>query len=74
MNARPIYLVATATVALVSAAAYAQRGGDTSWQEAFDLSSCTMQPEGKSRYFVLEPGFQLVLEGGGTRVQITVLN
>ncbi len=73
MDARPIYLFATATLALVSAAAYAQGGGDTSWQEAFDLSSCTMQPEGKSRYFVLEPGFQAVLEGGDTKVQITVL-
>jgi hypothetical protein len=32
-----------------------------------------MQPEGKSRYFVLEPGFQTVLEGGNTKLQITVL-
>jgi hypothetical protein len=73
MDARPIYLFATATVALASAAVCAQGSGDTSWQEAFDLSSCTMQPEGKSRYFVLEPGFQTVLEGGDTKLQITVL-
>jgi hypothetical protein len=32
-----------------------------------------MVTTGRNDYFVLEPGFQLVLEGGGTRVQITVL-
>jgi hypothetical protein len=62
-----------AAVASLCLPACAQGGGDTSWQEAFDLSSCTMQPEGKGRYFILEPGFQTVLEGGDTKVQITVL-
>jgi hypothetical protein len=60
-------LVLCATSAVVSAAA----GG---WQKEFELSKCNMVPTGRNDYFVLEPGFQLVLEGGGTRVQITVLD
>jgi hypothetical protein len=44
------------------------------WQEKFDLSSCNLLPTGRNQYFVLEPGFRLVLEGGGTKLQITVLN
>jgi len=44
------------------------------WQQEFDLSSCNLKTTGKNDYFVLEPGFQLVLEGGGTKLQITVLD
>ncbi len=43
------------------------------WQEKFELSSCKLLTTGRNPYFVLEPGFQLVLEGGGTKLQITVL-
>ena len=43
-------------------------------QFASALASCTLQTTGKSPYFVLEPGFQLVLEGGGAKLQITVTN
>ena len=44
------------------------------WQEDFAIASCTMQTTGRNPYLVLEPGFQLLLEGGGTRLQITVLD
>jgi hypothetical protein len=33
-----------------------------------------MAPTGRSPYFILDPGFQLVLEGNGTKLEITVLN
>lgn len=49
-----------------------EAGAAESWQQAFDLAQCTLATEGRSRYFVLEPGFQLVLEGGDTRLEITV--
>ena len=49
-------------------------GMGTVWQEEFDLKSCKLATTGKNRYFVLEPGFQLVLEGDGMRVHITVLD
>ena len=44
------------------------------WQEEFAIKSCNPLPTGRNEYFVLEPGFQLVLEGGDTRLQITVLD
>jgi hypothetical protein len=51
---------------------------ESTWQEEFDLSACTMVATGRNDYFVLEPGFQLVLEGttgagGQERLAITVL-
>ncbi len=38
---------------------------DPSWQKEFNLSERTLVPTGRSNYFILEPGFQLVLEGTG---------
>jgi hypothetical protein len=44
------------------------------WQEEFGISGCTLQTTGRNEYFILEPGHQLVLEGGGVKLQRTVLN
>ena len=33
-----------------------------SWQEEFGLAERSLSPTGRNAYFVLEPGFQLVLE------------
>jgi hypothetical protein len=67
--------------ALVVAAMFAfavadadNKNGASGWQERFDTSKCTMATKGRNPYFVLEPGHQLVLEGGDTRLHITVLN
>ena len=49
-------------------------GTSSPWQEKFDIASCNLMTTGRSEYFVLEPGFQLVLEGGGTKLEIMVLN
>jgi hypothetical protein len=68
-------IVVAAAGILASSAAYAQgKPKDSGWQEKFDLSSCNLLTTGKSEYFILEPGFQLVLEGGDTKLQITVLD
>jgi hypothetical protein len=48
-------------------------GTGSEWQEDFDLGSCTLSTEGSSEFFILEPGFQLVLEGGSEKLAITVL-
>src|SRR4030066_232554 len=48
-------------------------GTKSSWQEEFGISQCNLLTTGRNAYFVLEPGFQLVLEGDDTRLQITVL-
>jgi hypothetical protein len=49
-------------------------GSDSEWQQEFDISKCNLVTMGRNQYFVLEPGYQLVLEGGGTKLQITVLD
>lgn len=36
---------------------------DSSWQAAFGNSECALAPTGRNQYFILEPGFQIVLEG-----------
>lgn len=48
--------------------------GDSSWQEEFGITECTTVPSGRNEYFVLEPGFQLVLQGGNEKAAITVLD
>lgn len=52
----------------------AARGADSSWQQEFGIAKCNLLTTGRNQYFVLEPGFQVVLEGGGTKLQITVLD
>lgn len=37
--------------------------GESTWQEEFGLSECDLVNTGRNEYFILEPGFQLVLEG-----------
>ncbi len=72
-------LTAAALAALMSVPALAQNKEKdklqgSGWQEHFDLASCKMVTRGKNAYFVLEPGFQTVYEGGGEKLQITVLD
>jgi hypothetical protein len=49
-------------------------GNAQGWQQEFEIAKCNLLTTGRSQYFILEPGYQLVLEGGDTRVQITVLD
>lgn len=44
------------------------------WQDDFGLAHCKMSTTGRNDYFVLEPGYQLVLGKGPTKMQITVLD
>jgi hypothetical protein len=68
-------VVTAAALILAASSAWAQsKLKDSAWQENFEISSCTLLTTGKNEYFILEPGFQLVLEGGDTKVEITVLN
>lgn len=47
---------------------------ETAWQEDFDLSACTHRTTGRNRYFVLEPGYQIVLASESEQVFVTVLD
>jgi hypothetical protein len=44
------------------------------WAQDFGMESRTLVPTGENRYFVLKPGFQLVLEDGDERLVVTVLD
>jgi hypothetical protein len=71
-NGRSILAVA----AIVQFAAGCGSGMDfgSSYQKEFAIADCKLVTTGRSPYFILEPGFQLVLEGGDTKLHITVLD
>jgi hypothetical protein len=48
--------------------------GDGEWQEEFGISDCDLVPTGRNEYFILEPGFEIVLSGRIETVTITVLD
>jgi hypothetical protein len=47
---------------------------DPSWRHEFGISECALAATGRNDYFVLEPRFRLVLEGGSERLVITALD
>lgn len=72
---RIIQCVVAAAAILGFSATWAEgKDAASSWQQEFGISKCNLLTTGRNPYFVLEPGFQLVLEGGGTKLEITVLN
>ncbi len=72
MIMRTFQYILTAAAILVFSTAYAQ--DDSPWQKEFGISNCNLLTTGRNQYFILEPGHQLVLEGDGEKVQITVLD
>lgn len=75
MNKRTVQTILAAVAILAFSTAWGQsKGKKSDWQDEFAISSCNMATTGRNPYFVLEPGFQLVLEGGDTKLQITVLS
>jgi hypothetical protein len=44
------------------------------WTKSFDLENRTFSSVGQNRFFILQPGYQLVLESPREKVVITVLN
>ena len=75
MNRRTFHCILTALMILSFFTACGQKmGSNSSWLDEFDISKCNLLTTGQNPYFVLETGFQLILEGGDTRLQITVLD
>jgi hypothetical protein len=66
-------VAAGALIASACGAPESDFGTDLSWQQEFAISECQLAPTGRSEYFILEPGFQLVLAGGSERLAVTVL-
>ena len=46
---------------------------EQSWTDRFDIDAGELAASGRNPYFILEPGYRLVLEDGGARLTITVL-
>ena len=46
--------------------------GGTPWQDTFDLGKCTHLTEGANRFFILKPGYQIVLASETEQVVIEV--
>jgi hypothetical protein len=58
--------------------AYGSPTNNQEWQDTFSLENCDFSSSGANSYFILEPGYELILEGeeDGAKIQlkITVLN
>jgi len=67
-------VIAAAAVLTTVAACGLANSDDSAWQREFAIAKCKLATKGRNQYFVLEPGFQLVLEGDDTKLQITVLD
>jgi hypothetical protein len=76
MNTRSLLKLLAAAAVLALPPAMAQNKSTDAWQKEFapELSKCNLVTTGRNEYFVLEPGFQAILEGGDTKLQVTVLN
>src|ERR1700693_1914983 len=73
MITRTLQFVLTAA-AIVTFSTACARDKDSPWQEEFGIANANLAAKGRNAYFILEPGFQTVLEGDDTKLQITVLN
>ncbi len=72
MIARAVLTVAAAVAVLATAPVSAPEA--RTWQKEFALSDCALSATGRAPFFILEPGFRIVLEDDETKVQITVTN
>src|ERR671924_1196382 len=57
---------------------YAGTANSQEWQDSFKLEDCDLTSNGANSYFILEPGYQLILEGqedgADIQLKITVLD
>ena len=68
------YILFAGTILVSSTACTQYTGPKSPWLEDFSISDCNMLATGRNQYFILEPGHQLVLEGGDVKLQIRVLD
>ena len=67
--ALPLIVIAVVAAGVLGACV---KSGD--WTSAFMLEPDELVSTGRNPYFILEPGYTLVLEGEGAQLTITVLN
>jgi hypothetical protein len=80
MKSKPILLIAAISIiaAIATTSTYngmsiasAEKDNDK-YTDSFNLEDCTFSSTGSNRYFVLEPGYQLVLEDQKEDVELTI--
>ncbi len=72
-------LPAVAAAAILVSAARAEEGGKSDaaksgWRDTFKVAKENWADKGRNTYFILEPGYRLVLEDGKDTLTITVLD
>ena len=74
----PLLVIAVLALTAGCATEKSAASADTSWTETLVPAPEPLSPTGRNRYFILEPGYQLVLEGKEqrrpVRLTITVLD
>ncbi|MEJ2193420.1 MAG: hypothetical protein P8X73_01005 [Ignavibacteriaceae bacterium] len=73
------YLTVILTVVMLSSVSCGEKWNskamdDGSWLKEFNLADRTLVPTGRNEYFILEPGFQVVLEGKNVKLIIIALD
>src|SRR6266850_2554614 len=68
------FLAGFAALAAVAPRSSAQVAPRDSWTSEFNVDKADLASTGRNPYFVLEPDYRLILEGGRERLVITVLN
>lgn len=73
-----LLIVINVSVTFPGSNIHASPSSNQEWKSSFNLEDCNLTPNGSNSYFILEPGYQLVLEGqeDGAQIQlkISVLN
>jgi len=67
-------IVAAGVRALTLVACLGSGAWSGTWTSVFPVESDELVSTGRNSYFILEPGYTLVLAGGGAQLTITVLN
>jgi hypothetical protein len=70
----PILIALVVLVCVACAQTDGQQADDGSWTTEFLVENEELSTTGRNPYFILEPGYQLVLEKGTTQLIITVLD
>src|SRR6266478_718149 len=56
-------VIAAAAAAAFPVCAFDAAAQESQWQDEFGVSKCALQTSGRNQYFVLELGYQTLLEG-----------
>ncbi len=71
---RHLFAVVVGAWAVVASGQPASPNKDAPWATEFSIDPASFTSVGRNSYFILEPGYYVVLRGGGDQVTMTVLD